>query len=204
MSWAHKRTSQPPWGDNVGLSWGLDHCASLIGDGHHWPSSDDDLAIRVQSTHITTINRSYAWESPTVSWYIIFGLGDRRPTSNDAAIIMVPVHSLMIWLNVYLYHSLQRLRVQTMERSFNPPDNYKHTHISLHTRAFVPLVSLLLYQAQTQTKNSLASASTHMQKTNPKTKSKTNPDNTPKRSRHLVICSSVASPVPRKEQRQTK
>ena len=60
MSWAHKRTSQPPWGDNVGLSWGLDHCASLIGDGHHWPPSDDDLAIRVQSTHITTINGSYA------------------------------------------------------------------------------------------------------------------------------------------------
>ena len=47
-------------GDNVGLSWGLDHCASLIGDGHHWPPSDDDLAVRVQSTHITTINGSYA------------------------------------------------------------------------------------------------------------------------------------------------
>ena len=118
MSWAHKRTSQPPWGDNVGLSWGLDHCASLIGDGHHWPPSDDDLAIRVQSTHITTI-------------------------------------SLMIWPNIYLYRSLQRLRLQTRERSFNPADNYKHTHISLHTRPFVPLVSLLLYQALTQTKTLL-------------------------------------------------
>ena len=86
----------------------------------------------------------------------LFGLGDRRPPSSDAAIIVVPVHSLILWLNVYLYHSLQRLRVQTMERSFNPPDNYKHTHISLHTRAFVPLVSLLLYQAQTQTKNNFS------------------------------------------------
>ena len=30
MSWAHKGTSQPPWGDNVGLSWGLDHCAPSL------------------------------------------------------------------------------------------------------------------------------------------------------------------------------
>ena len=83
----------------------------------------------------------------------LFGLSDTRPPSNDAAIIVVAVHSLILWLNVYLYHSLQRLRVRTRERSFNSSDNYKHTHISLHTRAFVPLVSLLLYQAQTQTKN---------------------------------------------------
>ena len=64
MSWAHKRTSQPPWGDNVGLSWGLDHCASLIGDGHHWPPSDDDLAVRVQSTHIATINWKLCLREP--------------------------------------------------------------------------------------------------------------------------------------------
>ena len=82
----------------------------------------------------------------------LFGLSARRPTSNDAAIIVVPVHSLIIWLNVYLYHSLQRLRVRTRERSFTPLTT-TNTHISLHTRAFVPLVSLLLYQAQTQTKN---------------------------------------------------
>ena len=35
----------------------------------------------------------------------------------------------------------------------SPPLTTTNTHISLHTRAFVPLVSLLLYQAQTQTKN---------------------------------------------------
>ena len=134
----------------------------------------------------------------------LFGLSDKRPPSNEAAIIVVPVHSLILWPNVYLYHSLQILRVRTRERSFNSPDNYKHTHISLHTRAFVPLVSLLLYQAQTQTKNSLASASNPMPKTNPKTKSKTNPDKAPKRSRHLVICSSVGPPMPSEEQRQTK
>ena len=85
----------------------------------------------------------------------LFVLFDTRPTSNDAAITVVPVHSLMIWPNIYLYRSLQRLRLQTRERSFNPADNYKHTHISLHTRPFVPLVSLLLYQALTQTKTLL-------------------------------------------------
>ena len=59
----------------------------------------------------------------------LFGLSDTWPTCNDAAIIVVAVHSLMIWLNVYLYHSLQRLRVRTRERSFTSPDNYKHTYI---------------------------------------------------------------------------
>ena len=37
----------------------------------------------------------------------LFGLSDIRPNSNDAAIIVVPVHSLIIWLNVYMYHSLR-------------------------------------------------------------------------------------------------
>ena len=59
----------------------------------------------------------------------LFGLSDTRPPSNDAAIIVVAVHSLILWLNVYLYHSLQILRVRTRERSFNSPDNYKHTYI---------------------------------------------------------------------------
>ena len=45
---------------------------------------------------------------------ILFGFSDIRPTSKDAAIIVVAVHSLMIWLNVYLYRSLQRLRVRTI------------------------------------------------------------------------------------------
>ena len=80
----------------------------------------------------------------------LFVLFDTRPTSNDAAITVVPVHSLMIWPNIYFYRSLQRLRVRTRERSFNSPDNYKHTYIL--TPAFVPFVSLLLHQAQTQTK----------------------------------------------------
>ena len=134
----------------------------------------------------------------------LFGLSDTRPPSNDAAIIVVPVHSLMIWPNIYLYRSLQRLRVRTRERSFNSPDNYKHTYILTPGVRPIRLVSLLLYQAQTQTKNSLASASNPMPKTNPKTKSKTNPDKAPKRSRHLVICSSVGPPMPSEKQRQTK
>ena len=84
----------------------------------------------------------------------LFGLSDTWPTCNDAAIIVVAVHSLMVWLNVYLYHSLQILRVRTLHlNEASTPMTTTNTNISLHTRAFVPLVSLLLYQAQTQTKN---------------------------------------------------
>ena len=132
----------------------------------------------------------------------LFGLFDTRPTSNDAAIIVVPVHSLMIWPNIYFYRSLQRLRVRTRERSFNPPDNYKHTYIL--TPGARPISVFTIVSSTDTNKNSLASASNPMPKTNPKTKSKTNPDNTPKRSRHLVICSSVGPPMPSEEQRQTK
>ena len=59
----------------------------------------------------------------------LFVLFDTRPTSNDAAITVVPVHSLMIWPNIYLYRSLQILRVQTIHL------NCKHTYISLARRS---------------------------------------------------------------------
>ena len=122
--------------------------------------------------------------------------------SNDAAIIVVAVHSLMIWPNIYLYRSLQRLRVRTRERSFNSPDNYKHTYIL--TPGVRPISVFTIVSSTDTNKNSLASASNPMPKTNPKTKSKANPDKAPKRSRHLVICSSVGPPMPSEEQRQTK
>ena len=66
----------------------------------------------------------------------LFGLSDTRPTSKDAAIIVVPVHSLIIWLNVYLYHSLQILRVRTLHlNEALTPMTTTNTHISLPRRS---------------------------------------------------------------------
>ena len=60
----------------------------------------------------------------------LFGHSDRRPTSNDAAIIVVAVHSLIIWLKVSLYHSLQRLSVRTIHlNEASTPLTTTNTHI---------------------------------------------------------------------------